>query len=63
VTEIIKLDNRKGFVEDIRHTLNCLRTSQEQYFRLRRVIEDEQKKTEILSFIISRWKRNVKSLA
>jgi hypothetical protein len=44
VTEIIKLDNRKGFVEDIRHTLNCLRTSQEQYFRLRRVIEVRQKK-------------------
>jgi hypothetical protein len=38
VTDIIKLDNRQGFIEDIKHTLHCLRTTQEQYFRLRRVL-------------------------
>lgn len=47
MTEIIKLDNRKGFVEDIRHTLNCLRTSQEQYFRLRRVMREKGNKNAI----------------
>ncbi|XP_059477953.1 uncharacterized protein LOC132198145 isoform X2 [Neocloeon triangulifer] len=45
VTELIKLDNRQIFLEDIKHALHCLRSTQEQYFRLKKM-EDER---EILS--------------
>ncbi|CAB3386535.1 Hypothetical predicted protein [Cloeon dipterum] len=46
VTEYIKLDNRQGFLEDIKHALQCLRSTQEQYFKLRKLEDEHQALTD-----------------